>query len=108
MLLALGWTEIHGHSVLGKIWLRIYLRVYPGGTLGTACAKPICSVNLTACSYGRTAFVFSFSLFQEDTELRLETAMFCEGYCQIAAHTCLEMDAVLLRGCTAIPLLLCP
>lgn len=51
MLLALGWTEIRGHCVLGKIWLRIYLRIYPGGTLGIVCAKTVCSVSLTACSY---------------------------------------------------------
>lgn len=109
MLLALGWTEIHGHSVLGKMWLRIYPRVYPGGTLGTVCAKTVCSESLTACSYGRTAFVLSFLPFQEDTELRVETAIFCEGFCGIAAYTCLEMDAVLLRGCTgAIPVLPCP
>lgn len=44
--------------------------------------------------------------FQKDMELRLETAIFCEDYCGIAAYTCLEMDAVLLRGCAAIPLLL--
>lgn len=52
--------------------------------------------------------MLSFFPFQEATELRLETAIFCEGYCEITAYTCLEMDAVLLRGCTAIPLLLYP
>lgn len=62
MLLALGWTKIHGHCVLGNFWLRIYLRIYPGGTVGTDCAKTVCSVSLTTRSYCRTAFVLGLPL----------------------------------------------
>lgn len=39
MLLALAWTEIHGHCVLGNFWLRVDFRIYPGGTLRTVCAS---------------------------------------------------------------------
>lgn len=102
MLLALGWTEIHVHSVLGK-----YSYNLSWWSFGDSLYQN-CSVSLTACSYSRTAFVLSFSPFQEDKELRLEKAIFCEGYYGIAAFLCLEMDAVLLGDCTAIPLLLCP
>lgn len=44
--------------------------------------------------------MLSFFPFQEAMELRLETGIFFEGYCGLAAYTCLEMDTVLPRGCT--------
>lgn len=82
------------------------LRVCSGDTFGLVCAESVHSVHLTAWTYSRTPCVLSFFPFQQAMELRLKTALFCEGCCGITVFSCLEMGAVSLRGCTAVPLLL--
>lgn len=83
------------------------LRVCPGGTFGSVCAKSVHGVSLTAWTYSRTPHILSFFPFQKAVELRLKVDLFCEGCCEITVYSCLEVGDVFLRGCTAIPLLLC-
>lgn len=84
------------------------LRVCPGVNFGPVSAKSVHSVSLTAWTHGRTPCVLGVFPFQKAVELRLKTALFCEGCCGITDYSYLEMGGYCvpegLHSCPIAPL----